>query len=327
MTQGTNPAMAESSPLVSVSMTAYNSAAWLPRAIESVLRQQTAFPLEIVIGDDCSTDPTAKVLHNYQEQHPAIVRVLHRTEKLGMQRNFYDTFQQCRGKYIAWLDADDYWTDPDKLSIQSAVLEADASVSACGHFVRHVSPTGDVITDRCPAVSPGRYGVADIIAKNFVPSPSILFRNGIHRSLPESFFELSGLVDWPILLQSALAGDIVLLDRVMADYVLTPGSAYQSKGPLYQDAIDLEFYEKMEQTLPLQWQRSVRAARGIRYEAISYHLLKQGKLREAREAAHQAFSVPYFVDNAFSKVKALALVEVFGRRWRSRIKSSVAKLS
>ncbi|MGI4757710.1 MAG: glycosyltransferase family 2 protein [Janthinobacterium lividum] len=323
MTQTGDDVLPEKLPLVSVSMTSYNSAAWIARAVESVLQQQASFPFELVIGDDCSSDNTPDLIRSLQQKHPDIIRVVHRTGKLGMQRNYYDTFQHCRGKYIAWLDADDYWTDAEKLSVQVAVLEADSTVSACGHIVRQVSPGGEVIRDRCPTMPAGRYRLEDMIAKNFIPSPSILFRNGIHRALPDSFFQLSGLVDWPILLQSALAGDIVLLDRVMADYVLTPGSAYQGKGPLYQDAIDLEFYAEMEQTLPEQWQRCIRAAEGKRYEAIAYHLAKLGNVPQAREAAWQAFRLPYFSDNAFSKCKVLLQAEVFGRIRKTRASDSM----
>ena len=48
-------------PLVSVCMTTYNHEAWLAQAIESVLAQQTAFGVELVLGEDCSTDRTAEI--------------------------------------------------------------------------------------------------------------------------------------------------------------------------------------------------------------------------------------------------------------------------
>jgi glycosyltransferase involved in cell wall biosynthesis len=303
----------EETPLVSICMTSYNSAEWLPRAVKSVFQQRTAFPFELVIGDDCSTDKTSTVLHLLQAQHPKHIRVLNRVEKLGMQRNYYDTFEHCRGKYIAWLDADDYWTDPNKLNAQVAALEADESISACGHYVRQVNAAGEIVRERCPNMSPGRYGLADIIAENFIPSPSIMFRNGVHRTAPPSFFALSGLVDWPILLQSALAGDLLLLDGVMATYVLTPGSAYMSKGPLYQDSIDLEFYREMKLMLPDKWHRAIRAAEGKRYEVIARHLVRMGKVDQAREAARQGLRVPHLMDNVVSKVKILIAVEVLAR--------------
>ena len=126
--------MPPASPLVSVAMTAFNSEKWIARALDSALLQSTNFPFEIVIGDDFSKDETLSIARSYQEQNPGVVRVLSRSENLGMQRNFYDTFEQCRGKYIAWLDADDYWTYPEKLAIQAHLLESDPSVNVCGQF-------------------------------------------------------------------------------------------------------------------------------------------------------------------------------------------------
>ena len=112
----------------------------------------------------------------------------------------------------------------------------------------------------------------------------------------------------------------MLLDTVMADYVLTPGSAYMSKGPLHQDAIDLEFYREMRAMLPQRWERTIRAAEGKRYEAMAHHHSRQGNLSEAREAAHQALCRPHPIDNLFSKVKASVAVGISGGLAKLRTK-------
>ena len=84
-----------------------------------------------------------------------------------------------------------------------------------------------------------------------------------------------------------------------------------SKGPLYQDAIDLEFYREMRRMLPEQWQRRICSAEGKRYEAMAYTLAKQGKLSEARQAAQQALRSPHVIDNLVSKIKVLIYVEAY----------------
>ena len=292
-------------PLVSVAITAFNSEKWLARALDSVLLQQADFPIEIVIGDDCSTDGTAAVARSYRARNPGLIRVLERSQNLGMQRNYYETFEACRGKYIAWLDADDYWTDPSKLALQIQLMEADPSISASGHYVRAASIRGEVLRQRYPYVAPGRYGLAEIVRQNFLPSASIVFRNGIHRDLHASFFDLAGLTDWPILVQAALVGDIVLIDRVMAVYMLSSGSAYMSKGTVYQDTVDVLFCEQMERFLPSPWKRLARAAKGKRYESMAYVLREQGDFAAAREAALKAFRSPDLLDNVVGKSKAL----------------------
>jgi glycosyltransferase involved in cell wall biosynthesis len=278
------------SMVVSVTITAYNSEQWLATALDSALSQKTTFPFEIIVADDCSSDGTVAIARSYQERYPQIVRVLQRPTKLGMQRNYYETFESCRGKYVAWLDADDYWTDPLKLQLQVSLLDSDPSVSVCSHFVRHVDQNGVHQDNRQQAVPAGRYGIEDIVLENFVPSPSIVFRNGLHRSLPNSFFELPGLVDWPMLVVAALSGDIVILDRVMADYRMTPGSAYMSKGPVYQDRLDLVFCEDMEEFLPAHLHGVVRKARAKKYQTIAYVLRKQGDFRGSRIAALKALA-------------------------------------
>ena len=298
------------SPLVSVAMTSFHSERWIARALDSVLRQRTDFDVEIVVGDDCSTDATLVIAREYEARYPRRIYIAERPTRLGMQRNYFDTFEHCTGKYIAWLDADDYWTDPDKLTLQIQALEQDRSLSACGHFVRQVS-SADVVGAaigpfvRRPSVKPGRYDLRTLIQSNIIPSPAIVFRNGIHRALPPWFFNLRGLVDWPILVAAALAGDVLLMDRVMADYVLTPGSAYMSKGALYQEAIDLEFCEHMADMLPGEFHSVVRSSTGKRHEAIAYLLLRENRMREARQAAWLAVTTPDTLDNIPGKLKSL----------------------
>jgi glycosyltransferase involved in cell wall biosynthesis len=106
-----------------VAITTYNLEKWLPRALDSALMQRRDFPIEIVIGDDASTDGTLCIAQAYRDKHPDIIRVVERANNVGVQRNTYETLGACRGKYTACLDGDDYWTDPDKLRVQVEVLE------------------------------------------------------------------------------------------------------------------------------------------------------------------------------------------------------------
>lgn len=305
-------------PLVSVSITAFNSQSWLPRAIDSALSQRTKFPIEIVIADDCSTDTTLSIARAYKERYPKVIRVLERKKNLGIQRNTYETLQQCYGKYIAWLDADDYWTDPEKLTIQADTMESDPTISICSHLVRWVTQDGRVERPIYPSVRPGRYDVEEIIRHNFLPSLSVMFRNGIQRGLPPWYFELESMSDWPLHILGALSGDIVLLDRVMADYMLTTGSSFMSKGALYWYKEDANFYGKLESILPSKWQRLAHAQKGKRYESMAYLLREQGNFVAAREAAFKAFTSPSLLDNSGSKTKSLVAALVRETQWRLR---------
>ncbi len=111
-------------PLVSVKMITYNHAPFIAQAIEAVLQQKTNFPFELVIGEDCSTDGTRKIVFEYQEKYPDIIRVLTSEKNVGMKKNSYRTIKACRGKYIAFCEGDDYWHREDKLQKQVAYLES-----------------------------------------------------------------------------------------------------------------------------------------------------------------------------------------------------------
>jgi len=111
-------------PLVSVTVITYNHIPFIAQAIEGVLQQETTFPFELVIGEDCSTDGTRGIVCEYQKKYPEIIRVITADKNVGRTQNFYRTIKVCRGKYIAFCDGDDYWHRPDKLQNQGDYLEA-----------------------------------------------------------------------------------------------------------------------------------------------------------------------------------------------------------
>jgi glycosyltransferase involved in cell wall biosynthesis len=101
---------------ISVVIPSYNSATYLPDAVESALNQTVA-PLEVIVVDDGSTDATADVLERYRGR---IVAISQENRGLSAARN--RGIEAARGGLIAFLDADDIWL-PQKLEKQLACLE------------------------------------------------------------------------------------------------------------------------------------------------------------------------------------------------------------
>lgn len=120
-------------PFVSVVCIAYNHEAFISQAIEGVLMQKTSFPIELIIGEDCSTDRTREICKTYKEKHPEIIKLMLPEKNLGMMPNFIATLQEGKGKYIAICEGDDYWTDQLKLQKQVDFMEANKDFVACGH--------------------------------------------------------------------------------------------------------------------------------------------------------------------------------------------------
>ena len=74
-------------------MTTYNHEAWLAQAIESVLAQRTSFGVELVVGEDCSTDRTAEICREYAAKIPDRIRLVTSPENVGWRANYRRTFE------------------------------------------------------------------------------------------------------------------------------------------------------------------------------------------------------------------------------------------
>lgn len=243
-------------PTVSVCCITYNHERFLAQAIESVLMQETDFDVELVIGEDCSTDATRTIAQVYARQNPGRIRVLTPAANLGIMRNLMATFAACDGEYIAFLEGDDYWTDPTKLQRQVDALKANSSCALCCHdaeiffdagpnlpliFSQHVAahalppPGEDASFLQLTQLDLARAGW-------IIPSASLLFRA---RSLPQplpAWFAGVYSGDYTLHLLSTRRGAALYLPRLMARYrqhdqsvsSTTVQSVYQFERRIYE---------------------------------------------------------------------------------------------
>lgn len=137
--------MSASQPLVSVCITAYNHEVYIEQAIQSALDQQCSFEYEIVVGVDQSTDRTLEIARQMEQRCPERIRVMDRGSRIGMRRNYYLTISDCRGKYIALLDGDDYFIDPMKLQRQAVELSKDFNTALSYTFSRRIDENGTCV--------------------------------------------------------------------------------------------------------------------------------------------------------------------------------------
>jgi len=138
-----------SNPLVSVIIPSYNRYETVRRTIESVLAQKCDFPFEIIIGDDKSEDNVRDLLKSFQNKYPEIIRLLFHEENLGLGANWAKCVQECKGKYIANCDDDDYWHNSEKLQLQVDFLENNSDFGVCHtDFRDYYKQTGKVIEEK-----------------------------------------------------------------------------------------------------------------------------------------------------------------------------------
>ncbi len=122
--------------MVSVCMITYNHEEYISQAIEGVLMQKTSFPIEVIIGEDHSTDRTAEICKKFETLYSDKIHLTLREQNIGIMPNFIDTLKSCRGKYIAICEGDDYWTDINKLQKQVDFLENNKDYIASSHNVK-----------------------------------------------------------------------------------------------------------------------------------------------------------------------------------------------
>ena len=125
-------------PLVSVIVVAYNHERYIREALDSIVIQQVDFDYEVLALDDCSTDLTPLILKEYAKKYPNLFYLILHEKNIGVMNSVRDVKRMCRGKYIAVLEGDDFWTDPLKLQKQVDFMESHSEYSACAHEIEFV---------------------------------------------------------------------------------------------------------------------------------------------------------------------------------------------
>ena len=115
---------------VSVVLPSYNAASYITNAMESVLNQ-TYDDLEVIVADDASTDDTCAVIKKIKDPR---IKLMKRTENGGAAAARNTAMRAATGRYIAFLDADDYWT-LDKLSVQIKEMQEKAASFSCTDYI------------------------------------------------------------------------------------------------------------------------------------------------------------------------------------------------
>lgn len=128
----------EGSPLVTIQCLTYNHEKYIRRCLDGFVMQKTNFRFEAIVHDDASTDGTSKIVREYADKYPDIIKPIFETENQysksdgSLNRIMYE---HTLGKYVALCEGDDYWTDPYKLQKQVDYLEQhDDVVCSCHRY-------------------------------------------------------------------------------------------------------------------------------------------------------------------------------------------------
>jgi len=246
-----------SEPLVSICCITYNQESYIRDAIEGFLMQKTTFPIEIIIHDDASTDGTTEIVREYEKKYPELIHAIIQTENQYSQGFFPGqkfVWPIAKGKYLAFCEGDDYWTDSNKLQMQADFLEShddygmihtdvDYLIQMNQKRIRHFSRDRNV--ERVVDYDK----IFDLILLREYPifTPTVLIRKSIAELYIEEKNTVFKMNDVPLWLETAKFSKIKYLDRVTSTYRELEESASHSKSltkieSFYLSARDMYIY-------------------------------------------------------------------------------------
>lgn len=266
-----------SEPIVSVCAITYNHERYIARCLDGLLMQQTSFPFEVVLGEDCGKDQTRDIIRAYEQKYPTIIKPIYHEQNVGAARNL---FQYClpaaKGKYIAICDGDDYWTDPHKLQRQVDFLEQHPDCVMNFHRVRQVDQDDNIIQQQEPSPAVRFYSRHDILHIS-IPTLSVVYRNCLGQYPEEVYQAKSG--DTFLFGMLSRYGGAADLGFVGANYRVHAGGTYSGKSQVEQYRQTIHTRKLMKQSAFFTREQAAELKKEIDRRKKRYikHFIKKGE--------------------------------------------------
>lgn len=210
-------------PIVSVCCTTYNHENFISEAIDGFLMQETNFPFEIIIRDDCSSDNTAEIVRNYAENYPHLIKPIFETQNCFSKgiKPMPEIYKKASGKYFALCEGDDYWIDPLKLQKQVDIFMTNSDVSICFHPAVEVDIDHNHPKIICKHFNENQFvPTKDAILGRggYMPTASLMFKNERIEEMISSF-KGAPIGDFFTQVYMGAFGDIYFIKDAMCVYI------------------------------------------------------------------------------------------------------------
>lgn len=274
-------------PLVSVCTSAYQHAPFIAECIKGVLDQETSFPVEFLIGEDCSTDGTHELVLDLAARHPDRIRLFTADRNVGMRANARRLFNNARGRYIAYCEGDDYWIDPCKLQDQVDLLESDPGMSAC--ITNAWNETDGIrkpFNERLDRLGEQKacLDLDDVLLENIAPTASLVFRKD--RFLPRPQLSRPAPAgDWVVLVHMASRGRIGFVNRRTVVRRRHTGGRISQKDEVTKLLFTVDCIRLIREMVPPQQQAVIDS----RVNALNRHAIEAAYQQGGRKAALQVW--------------------------------------
>lgn len=283
-------------PIVSVLMITYNHEKFIRDAIEGVLIQKTTFPVELIIGEDHSTDSTRDICMGYLNKHQDVIKVLNSEKNNGGVFNFIRCLEECNGKYTAICEGDDYWIDSDKLQKQVDFLENDPDCVLV-HTNKKVL-VGEIIYNDQQESDKSGSTIEDLLLSNNISTLTILVKTDILKKTGRNVFCYAKEKDWqmldyPLWIDIALNHKIGFLNETTGVYRFLPESLSHSSDSHKALSFDKSGIEIREFYFKEYLKKNNNIKRGfkLRFKENIFHLRKRLLLDYGFIAIGEIFSL------------------------------------
>ncbi len=217
--------------IVSITCVAYNHEYCISEALDSFLMQETNFPFEIIIHDDVSTDRTADIIREYEKRFSNIVKPIYQKENKFSQgiNPMSFIFPKVKGKYIAFCDGDDFWTDKQKLQIQVDSMEENPEVDMSFHSAYEFINGKKRRVLSKQADSNKIFTPSEVIlgGGEFCSTTALMFRSEFILKLPKYLIEIIP-GDYPMQIIGSSRGGALYINRCMSAYRVGEASAWSN---------------------------------------------------------------------------------------------------
>jgi glycosyltransferase involved in cell wall biosynthesis len=201
-------------PVLSVTVTNYNYAAYLPHSVESILNQ-TYKDFELVIIDNASTDNSVELIQEFASQDQRVRPIIH-PQNEGILFSYREAADTSRGRYRVHIEADDWVLEPNAFELQVALLEDNPSVSFCYPAMTMIDPNGEVVlvshAHDGDALLPGERAFESLLNLKFTHS-GMMIRKDAYRATPGYESGFPHTLDTMLAIHLCEVGDVGYIDQ------------------------------------------------------------------------------------------------------------------
>jgi glycosyltransferase len=264
-------------PELSILVITYNEEEYVAETLEKILSQKVNFEYEILCHDDASTDRTQEIIMEYQKLYPnKIIPIFQSDNK--MQKGHQIVVEYCypmaRGKYIAYCDGDDYWSDENKLQMQYDFLESNKEYTLCLHDFDFLDvESGKRYPSKCGSND------RDMMVEEFIlwdsqKIPQLgtsMFRTKLAKERPELFIKIGGgknslrpISDHPLYIYLALQGKVKYFGKNMSVWRRRGAKSWgvtSDKERIIQFNLDkIAFFEELNKITQFRYKECIEKA-------------------------------------------------------------------